>query len=80
MSDNSAVVKIIAQHAREYNDLDTLYKKLGVKYITSVSRERDLSNAFAELNILTKQLKGENKKLRVLLQVAKKEIEECKKL
>ena len=30
---NSAVVKIIAQKTKEYNDLDTTYKKLGNKFI-----------------------------------------------
>ena len=32
-NENSATVKVVAKITREYNDLDTRYKKLGVKYI-----------------------------------------------
>ena len=31
---DSTIVKIVAQHTRDYNDLDTRYKKLGVKHLT----------------------------------------------
>ena len=61
MSDNSAVVKIIAQHAREYNELST-------KYTDSVSRERDVSNAYADLKILYDHVRKENKRLKILLE------------
>lgn len=95
MTDNAAVVKIIANHTREYNELDRLYKKLGVKHLTLMEVHKTTLEKMAKLEsqhhdlradhiivveraVTVKQLytklKGENKKLKVLLEVATKEI------
>jgi len=100
MTDNSAVVKIIAKHTREYNELDILYKKLGTRHLTLLqvhkktlekmaqleSQHHDLKEQhtivverFTTMKLLYTQSKGENKKLKVLLQVATKEITKLKK-
>ena len=73
MFKNNTVIKIIAQHTRDYNDLDTLYKKLGVKHIA-------LINKFVDLKILNGNLKAENKKWKALLDEAQERIELLKGL
>ena len=94
MSDNEAVIKIIAQHTREYHELDLLYKRLGVKHLTLLEVHKETVAKMGELEsfhhdlrevhtvtveraatirLLYTQLKGENKKLKVLLEVATQE-------
>ena len=96
MTDNEAVIKIIAKHTREYNELDILYKKLGARHLTLLqvhkktlekmaqleSQHHDLKEQhtivverFTTMKLLYTQSKGENKKLKVLLQVATKEMQ-----
>ena len=58
---DSAIVKIVANHTREYNDLDTRYKQLGVKHLVLVEN-------YANLKILNAQLTAENKSLKKLLE------------
>lgn len=41
-TENSAVVKIVAQKTKEYNDLDTRYKKLGVKVLSLIDKHKTL--------------------------------------
>jgi len=73
MSENRAVLKIIADKDKIYNDLDTTYKKLGAKHVILV-------NKFVDLKILAGNLKAENKKLRELLDLAQERIELLKGL
>ena len=47
--DNGAVVRIIAQHTRDYNDLDTRYKKLGAKHLTLMKVHEKTIKASADL-------------------------------
>ena len=68
MTENSAIVKIVANHTREMEELREKYDLLGKKHLT-------MTESFVDLKIFNKQLRGENKKFRVLLQVAKKEIQ-----
>ena len=71
--DNGAVVKIIAQHTRDYNELDTLYKKLGAKHVV-------LINKFVDMKILCGNLKAENKEWKRLLDEAQERIKLLKGL
>jgi len=73
MTENRAVLKIIADKDKIYNDLDTTYKKLGAKHVILV-------NKFVDLKILAGNLKAENKKLRELLDLAQERIELLKGL
>ena len=76
MSDNNyenrGTVKVVRQQLHEINDLR-------IKYKAVASRYRDLTEAYANLKILNTQFLGENKKYKVLLQVATKEIANLKK-
>lgn len=73
MTENRAVLKIITDKDRIYNDLDRTYKQLGVKHITLV-------NKFMDLKILAGNLKAENKALKELLDQAQERIELLKGL
>ena len=76
MSDNNyenrGTVKVVRQQLHEINDLR-------IKYTDIASKYRDLTEAYANLKILNTQFLGENKKYKVLLQVATKEIQGLKK-
>ena len=60
MSDNSAIVKIIAKHTKEYNLLNSDYKQLSITYLKVLDEK---TNVDAKCSVLRKQ----NKDLRVLL-------------
>lgn len=68
---NKATVKVVRQQIHEINDITFKYKTLSKKYL-------DALNDNADFKILIIQLKGENKKLWVLLEVATKEIKDLK--
>ena len=66
-NENSAVVKIIAQKTKEYNDLDTRYKKLGVKLLALSGKHKTLMEVHEktlrnEYN-LTDKLKEERREI-----------------
>ena len=65
---DSAIIKIVANHTREYNELDTTYKKLGVKHLSLLRNHKDLVENFTDLKILCANLTAENKALRKLLE------------
>ena len=60
MSENSAVVKIIAKHTKEYNDLLSEHNVLMKVHVKTVNDYADKCMAFNEL-------KKQNKDLRVLV-------------
>ena len=76
MSDNNyenrGTVKVVRQQLHEINDLRIKYKDVASKY-------KGLAEDFSDLRIMNSQLRGENKKYKVLLQVATKEIASMKK-
>ena len=69
MSDNSAVVKIIAKHTKEYNELSVKFKTLMKVHTKTVNDFADKSLAYAEL-------KRDNKMLRESLDQAERELME----
>ena len=69
---NRGTVKVVRQQLHEITELNRKYTDIASKY-------RDLLNRFADMNILYTQSKGENKKLKVLLEVATKEIQTQRK-
>ena len=73
MTENKAVLKIIADKDRIYNELDRTYKKLGAKHVVLV-------NKFVDVKILMGNLETENKKLKELLGHAQERIELLKGL
>ena len=73
MTENRAVLKIIADKDRIYNDLDRTYKQLGAKHIVLV-------NKFVDLKILYGNVKAENKEWKRLLGEAEERIELLKGL
>ena len=75
MSDNNyqnrGTVKVVRQQLHEINDLRMKYNRLASEHIT-------LAEDFASLRMMNTQLRGENKRYKVLLQVATKEIVKLK--
>ena len=65
---NGAIIKIVSQHTKEYNELDTTYKKLGVKHLSLLREHKDLVEQFVDIKILCANLQSENKALRKLLE------------
>ena len=63
--ENRATVKVVRQQLHELTDLRMKYK--------------GLAEDFSDLRIMNSQLRGENKKYKVLLQVATKEVAKLRK-
>ena len=63
MPDNSAVVKIIAQHTRDYNALDRRYKQLGVKHATLLGVHKKTIDKMASQEDIHHELKEQHKVL-----------------
>jgi len=75
MTENAAVIKIIAQHTKDYNELSVKYKRLYERYRLLERDYTVTAEDYTSLHSRCKKTRGENKKLKVLLQVAKKEIQ-----
>ena len=59
MTENRAVLKIIADKDRIYNDLDTLYKKLGAKHIVTLKKLTALTERYNELKRILQEAEDE---------------------
>ena len=68
MTDKGKVIKIIAQHVLEYNELNE-------KYMNALSDYRDLTTRFVDLNMLYKNAKKENRSLKKLLDTSEQMLE-----
>ena len=66
MSENSAIIKIIAEKTREYTDLFNKYSGLGAAHVALV-------NDYADCKILCAQLSKENKRLKKLSEEQREE-------
>ena len=59
MSENRAVLKIIADKDRIYNDLDRTYKQLGAKHIVLMKKLTALTERYNELKRILREAEDE---------------------
>ena len=75
MSDNNAVIKIIAKHTKEYNKLLSEHNVMLKVHVKTVNDYADKCMAFDEMKKLLKQWQKENGILQESLDGAQREIE-----
>ena len=73
MTDNNAVIKIVAKHTKEYNELNEKYVKLGRKVLWKNKIYAEVLDEKTTVDALCTKLRKDNAELRKLNGEAKKE-------
>ena len=76
MSDNSAVIKIVAKHTKEYNALLLQHNTLLKVHVKTVEEFAESESKNYELRKLLKQWKKENETLQESLDQCQRDVEE----